>query len=118
MPLKFDVSKTVYYGIDFHSTSENVFYPINKKVKTFPDDFTQTWVSQIIKDNPNVPFGVEEFDTSSPISKNWLYKTFGCDALTYEVADELDGEQLETVAKNAAQSLMRLLILEWTKNNP
>lgn len=118
LPLKFDASKTVYYGIDFHSTSENVFYPINKKVKTFPDDFTQTWISQIIKDNPNVLFGVEEFDTSSPISKNWLYKTFGCDALTYEVADELDGEQLETVAKNAAQSLMRLLILEWAKNNP
>lgn len=105
-------SKKVYYGIDFHSTNENIFYPIEESVQTFPDNLTQRWFSFVEKDNPDIKFVSEEFDTSSPISKNWIYKTFGADAVTYEVADEMPRKDIEQVSKSAVQSLMKLLLEE------
>ncbi|MEX0608119.1 MAG: M14 family metallopeptidase [Balneolaceae bacterium] len=115
LPLKEDTTRQVFYGIDFHSTNENIFYPIDEEVETTPDNFTQKWAEQIIEDNPQTEFAIEEFDTSSPISKNWLYKTFGADAITYEVEDEADEAILEEVSRSAARSLMRLLLDEWNQ---
>ncbi|MFY0685412.1 MAG: hypothetical protein JXR20_12745, partial [Balneola sp.] len=71
LPILDSPLQTVYYGIDFHSTNENLFYPIEQSVKTFPDDLTQRWIPFVEEANPNVKFVTEEFDTSSPISKNW-----------------------------------------------
>lgn len=112
LPILNNSRKKVYYGIDFHSTNENIFYPIEESVKTSPDNITQRWVSFIKTDNPETNFTSEEFDTSSPISKNWIYKTFGADAVTYEVGDELPRETIETISRSAAQSLMKLLLDE------
>ena len=63
-------------------------------------------------ENPTVKFVSEEFDTSSPVSKNWIYKTFGSDALTFEMDDVLDEETIEQVARSSARSLMKLLLDE------
>tara|TARA_R110001599_G_scaffold280864_2_gene482375 strand:- start:75839 stop:77089 length:1251 start_codon:yes stop_codon:yes gene_type:complete len=115
LPLLQDPMKTVYYGIDFHSTNENIFYPIEESVKTFPDNLTQRWVPYIQEDNEAVKFVTEEFDTSSPISKNWIYKTFGADAVTFEMHDELPLEKIEQIGRSSAQSLMKLLLDEKSK---
>ncbi|MEP0004808.1 MAG: M14 family metallopeptidase [Balneola sp.] len=115
LPLLQDPMKTVYYGIDFHSTNENIFYPIEQSVKTFPDDLTQRWTPFIQQDNESVKFVTEEFDTTSPISKNWIYKTFGADAVTFEMSDELPLETIEQVGRSAARSLMKLLLDEKSK---
>lgn len=115
LPLVDDPLKTVYYGIDFHSTNENIFYPIEESVKTVPDNITQNWVPFIKTDNPTIEFAYEEFDTSSPISKNWIYKTFGADAVTFEMSDELSMENIEQIARSSAQSLMKLLLDEKSK---
>ncbi|HET8865139.1 MAG TPA: M14 family metallopeptidase [Gracilimonas sp.] len=108
--------RRMFYAIDFHSTNENLFYPINQEVKTTPDDFTQKWVGRIIENNPETEFRIEEFDTSSPIAKNWFYNTFGIDAITYEVDDSIDPEQLDSVSRSAANLLMELLLEEWEKS--
>ncbi len=113
IPLKADETKKVFYGIDFHSTNENILYPINEEVKTSPDNLTQRWSVLIKEDNPELNFRNEEFDTSSPISKNWIYNTFGSDAVTFEVDDKLDEFETRELGANAARSLMRLLLEEW-----
>jgi hypothetical protein len=105
--------RIMFYAIDFHSTNENLFYPINEEVKTDPDNITQNWIKMIMEDNENIDFTVEEFDTSSPIAKNWFYHTFGIDAVTYEVDDQLQLNELEEVSRSAARSLMQLLLKEW-----
>lgn len=115
LPLKDNKSTTVFYGIDFHSTNENIFYPINEEVITKPDNLTQRWSVLVKEDNPELFFRNEEFDTSSPISKNWIYHTFGSDAVTFEVDDELDEFETRELGANAAQSLMKLLLEEWNQ---
>lgn len=105
--------RILFYAIDFHSTNENIFYPINEEVKTTPDNITQQWLPKIMQENADIEFTVEEFDTSSPIAKNWFYHTFGIDAVTYEVDDRLETEKLDKVSRSAARLLMRLLLDEW-----
>jgi hypothetical protein len=85
-------SKKVYYGIDFHSTNENIFYPINREIETFPEDFTYRWTDALIAAFPDTEFEVEPFDTSSPITKN--------------------REKLKAIAQRSAQLIMEMLLEE------
>jgi hypothetical protein len=105
----------MFYALDFHSTNENIFYPIDEEVKTTPDNITQKWTEKVVEENPDAKFTIEEFDTSSPIAKNWFYRTFGIDAVTYEVDDQISEEDLQQVSRSAVRSLMRLLLDEWEK---
>jgi len=102
-----DSLRSPVYGIDFHSTDENIFYPILPEIKKTGGDITFEWVAEIQAQFPDIVFNVEPFDTSSPIAKNWFFHTFGIDALTYEVNDDMDRAKLEPVARYAAQSLMQ-----------
>ena len=113
---KSDSLKKVFYGIDFHSTNENIFYPINREIKTFPEDFTYHWVDSLQATFPELEFAVEPFDTSSPITKNWIYRTFGADAVTYEVDDGANREQLKAIAQTSARLVMKNLLNEIEKN--
>lgn len=110
LALKDQPNRTVYYGIDFHSTGQNIFYPINKGVVTFPENFTYQWIDTLRQRLPDASFEVEPFDTSSPITKNWIYQTFGADALTYEVDDRADRPHLRKVASEAARIIMQQLL--------
>lgn len=110
--VKPDSLRTVYYGIDFHSTNEDILYPINKEIETFPDDFTFTLLDSLLPAFPEINFKVEPFDTTSPIVKNWIFHTFGADALTYEVNDDAGREKLKAVARKAADLMMEMLLEE------
>lgn len=116
-PMLNEKNKQLYYALDFHSTNENIFYPINEEVKTFPDNLSQRWYEIVVADNPDIKIVSEEFDTSSPIAKNWFFKTFGSDALTFEVDDAMTNEQIKNYAQSSAKSLMQLLINEWKLEN-
>lgn len=108
LPLKDRPDRKVFYGIDFHSTSENIFYPIHQEIETFPEDLTYHWLEAFSGVAP-LPYTVESFDTTSPIAKNWIWKTFGADAVTYEVDDAAPREHLEAFAHRSAEQLMILL---------
>lgn len=108
--VKPDSLRRVYYGIDFHSTDENIFYPINRNIKTFPDDFSFALIDSIKTAFPDSEFAVEPFDTSSPITKNWIFHSFGADALTYEVDDRIDRQKLVAIAQKSADAMMRMLL--------
>lgn len=107
-----DPLKKVFYGIDFHSTNENIFYPINREVETFPEDFTYFWVDSLQAAFPDTEFSIEPFDTGSPIAKNWIYRTFGADAVTYEVNDAEDRHKIEAIARTSARLVMKNLLKE------
>ncbi|WP_170245679.1 M14 family metallopeptidase [Fodinibius salinus] len=112
LSLNNDSLRTVYYGIDFHSTDENLFYPINRDISTFPEDFTYQWIDSLTKTFPNYPVKVEPFDTSSPIAKNWIYHTFGADAVTYEINDRANRDSIRIVTRKNAQIIMQQLLNE------
>lgn len=105
--------RTVWYGVDFHSTNENILYPIERPVKTFPEDFTYRWIEDIREADPGVALNVEPFDTSSPIAKNWIWREFGADAVTFEVDDGESPAKLRRFAWTSAETLMNALNEEY-----
>lgn len=115
-PLLNRPNRTVYYGIDFHSTSSNIFYPIEKDEDTFPLHFTYSWHEALTEALPDVTVRNLPYDTTSPIAKNWTFHTFGSDAVTFEVSDDMTGEELETYATTAAKIFMEKMIEAYDNN--
>ncbi|WP_440999721.1 M14 family metallopeptidase [Fodinibius sp. SL11] len=115
LPLKDDSLRQIYYGIDFHSTDENIFYPINREVETFPDNFTYQWIDSLKQEFPDYPIEVEPFPPNSPITKNWIYHTFGADAVTYEISDNAPRDSMRTVTRKSARIIMQQLLNEEKK---
>lgn len=113
LPLKDSTEKRVFFAIDFHSTGENVFYPINRDIETFPLHFTYRWAQELERRFPELNLRVEPFDISSPIAKNWSHKTFGVDAVTFEVWDELPRDKLQRLSTISAEIFMEMMIEEY-----
>lgn len=110
LALKGQTDRKVFYAIDFHSTDSNILYPIERQYDTFPRHFTYQWSEQIIEELPELDLEVLPYDTSSPIAKNWTFKTFGSDAVTFEVNDEIDRELLHRYSVRSAEIFMEMMI--------
>lgn len=115
LPLLKRDDRKVFYSIDFHSTGKTIFYPINKEIDTFPHLFTYRWADRIADELACIELEVEPFPTDSPIAKNWTHKTFGIDAVTFEVSDNLPREQLDGFGRRSAQIFMEMMINEFEK---
>ncbi len=113
LPLLKREDRKVFYAIDFHSTGQTVFYPILEEIETFPHLFTYRWADRIKSELPDIELNVEPFPTDSPIAKNWSHKTFGIDAVTYEVWDGLPNDQLEKLGVQSARIFMEMMISEF-----
>ena len=107
--LKQDPRRPVFFGIDFHSTSKDVFYTLDRVLQTTPPGLTDLWLAGIQKRLPEYTLVDEPGGLGSPVSKNWFYETFGAPAVTYEVGDRTDRQRIRDVASVAAFSLMEQL---------
>ncbi len=102
-----------FYSIDFHSTGRTIFYPISRNIDTFPHLFAYRWAESIQQALPDTELLVQPFDVVSPIAKNWSFRTFGIDGVTFEVSDEMSGNMLDEFASKSAETFMRLMIEEF-----
>ena len=102
----------VLFGIDFHSTQEDVFYTLSRDLETDPPGFTDAWLDAIRTAFPDYHVNDEPFGLGSPVSKNWFYETFNAPAVTYEVGDESDRALIRRLSTAAAEALMELLLDE------
>jgi hypothetical protein len=69
----------------------------------------------MLTDMPGLELRIEPFDIDSPIAKNWTHKTFGSDAVTFEVGDEIPNDELHDFAVRSAEIFMRQMIDEYKK---
>ena len=102
----------VYFGIDFHSTQEDVFYTLTRDLKTKPPGFIDAWLDEIRAALPDYYVKDEPYGLGSPVSKNWFYETFDIPATTYEVGDESDRALIRDISSSAAKAMMVLLLKE------
>jgi hypothetical protein len=100
----------IVLGIDFHSTQEDVYYVFDDHITTNISRFRHDWTSSI--DRLVYPHKTEyaPFPLSQSISKNWFFKQFGAEAVTYEMGDEVPDNMIQKKSKAAAVSMMDLLI--------
>lgn len=115
LDLKEQSDRRVYYHIDFHATDEHVLYPILPEIEKFSGNITERWLEQIEAEVPEYPFRAEPFDTTAPIAKNWMFKTFGADGVTFELYDETDRGVIQKLGEQSSRLLMQLLLDAYKK---
>ncbi len=103
-------SNNVIFGMDFHSTFNDLYYTLKDdlKSKLYPfKDYFITGIDNSFPDyTPNdIPGGLGTF------TKGWFYNQFNAASITYEIGDETPRYFIREKAEVAAREMMKLLIL-------
>lgn len=99
--------------LDFHSTWRNLLYTQTDEEPSKPEGFTRDWVanvkSRLAADIYD--FTREASETSDrPIAKNYMYRTYGIPAITFEVGDNTNLDDIQSANVIFAEEMMRLLL--------
>ena len=101
--------REIVLALDFHSTWEDLFY--TQPISTDPTDFASAWLTAARDRLPDFAFRhVPSTDMKQPNSKNYFYNSRGIPAITYEVGDETDREQIRSAAVVFAEEMMREML--------
>ncbi len=100
----------VYFGLDFHSTWNDIYYVFDQKTTPYATSLAQQWLAGVERAIPGYKTNQSASGTESPISKNWFFTQFGADAVTYEVGDNTPRDDLRIKGQVAAREMMKLLL--------
>jgi len=101
-----------YFGIDFHSTWDDIYYTIDDKFKGNMPGLVPSWLSAVKKEingyDPNVKPADKVLPTA--VSKNYFYVNFGAESLVFEIGDNTPREFIKEKGKISADELMKLML--------
>lgn len=104
---------SVIFFLDFHSTQRNLLYTQADDEPTNPPMFTRDWIDAVAArlNDEDYPFTREaRHNSGRPISKNYMYDSFGIPAITYEVGDETPRKEISKAASVFSEEMMKLLL--------
>ena len=97
--------------LDFHSTKSNLFYTQLEDDGTVPETFASTWLSRARERLADFEFKHDARASSEQANtKNYFFKRYGIPAITYELGDETDREQIAAASPVFAEEMMRLML--------
>lgn len=102
----------VYFGLDFHSTYNDVFYT-NEDLAGAPTNipgFTAKWLNAFESAIPGFKASVKPSPNGGNVSKSWMGRELKAEALTYEVGDKTSRSDLRMKGRLAAEKMMELLL--------
>lgn len=103
----------IIFFLDFHSTQRNLLYTQADDEPTYPPMFTRDWLAAVEGrlDDTAYPFTREaRHNSDRPISKNYMYESFGIPSITYEVGDETPRPAISQASAVFSEEMMRLLL--------
>lgn len=97
--------------MDFHSTSQDVFYMPHASDNPTPVGFAAAWRRELAKRlGDEMPTWSGEHNPGLPTAKSWVRNRYGVVAMTYEVGDNTPRDRIRRVAQAAAEETMKLLL--------
>jgi hypothetical protein len=107
--------RKLYFGIDFHSTWDDIFYTNITEKPTNMDGLIKRWFESLEQTIPDYKVNARgSKPASGVISKAFFNREFNAEALVYEVGDNTSREFTRLKSKTAAEKLM-LLSLTYLK---
>jgi predicted deacylase len=104
--------------LDFHSTRSSLFYTQLAKNSHQTADFATTWLSRARKRLPGFEFKHDPRPPSGQANtKNYFHIRYGIPAITYELGDEVDRDDIADSAPVFAEEMMRLMLERPAKNS-
>lgn len=103
--------RKLYFGIDFHSTWDDIFYTNNADTPTNMDGLIKRWFAELEKAIPDYKVNARGSKIATGvISKAFFNKEFNAEALVYEVGDNTSREFTALKSRTAAEKLMALAL--------
>ncbi len=101
-----------YFGIDFHSTWDDIYYPMEKQfTETNAPGLTWNWLDAIKKAIPNYEPNIRPQDKLEPtiVSRNYFLKAHRMEAIVFEIGDNTPRDFIRKKGEIGADELMKLL---------
>ena len=101
-----------YFGIDFHSTWDDIYYTVDPKLKGNMPGLVTDWLTAVKAALPDYEPNIKPNDKLIPtaVSRNYFFVEHGAEALVFEVGDNTPRDFLKEKARISANELMRLLL--------
>ena len=97
--------------LDFHSTRSSVFYTQMPDDFDGDADFARVWLEQVRARLPDYDFAYDPRPPSGQDNaKNYFFARYRIPAITYEIGDAVDREQLEAATPVFAEEMMRVML--------
>lgn len=104
-----------YFGIDFHSTWDDIYYTIPVESISNLPNFTTKWLNGVKSQFTDWEPNVKPTDSLEPtlVSRNYFFIEFGAEALVYEVGDNTPRDFLKRKGQVSAEQLMKIVLEEY-----
>jgi hypothetical protein len=102
-----------YFGIDFHSTWDDIYYPMDKKfTDTNMPNLVWDWLENIKKAIPNYEPNIRPNTNLEPtvVSRNYFLKAHKMEAIVFEIGDNTNREFIRKKGETGAIELMKLIL--------
>jgi len=106
-----DPDKHLRLMLDFHSTQRDIFYTIPDELPTDPPMFTRDWLARYQERMPGYEVRRDARHTvGRPISKAYVFDTYGVPGITFELGDETDRKLIKRIGRESANAMMETLL--------
>ncbi len=100
---------TYYFAVDFHSTWEDIFYLASNGSSNLPG-LSEQWINQLGNRMEGYEPNIRRMAGADPVtSDRFMFATYHCEALTYEVGDNTPEDFIQKKSQIAAKEWMKLL---------
>jgi hypothetical protein len=101
-----------YFGIDFHSTWDDIYYTLDPKFKGNMPGLVPAWLAQVQRAIPNYQPLVQSSDKLEPttVSRNYFLKAYGMESIVFEIGDNSSRERIRQKGEIGATELMKLML--------
>ncbi|MEZ5346839.1 MAG: M14-type cytosolic carboxypeptidase [Pyrinomonadaceae bacterium] len=101
-----------YFGIDFHSTWDDIYYPMDKKYSGSVPGLVWEWLDKIEKAIPGYKLNVKPNEKAEPaiVSRNYFFVSHNMEAIVFEIGDNTPRKFIKKKGEVGAEELMKLLI--------
>ncbi|MCB1023731.1 MAG: hypothetical protein KDB79_05045 [Acidobacteria bacterium] len=101
-----------YFGIDFHSTWDDIYYPMDKQYSGSMPNLVWDWLAKIESAIPNYKLNIKPTQKAEPaiVSRNYFFVSHRMEAIVFEIGDNTPRSFIKKKGNVGASELMKLLI--------
>ncbi len=101
-----------YFGVDFHSTFEDIYYTIDPGLKGNMPGLVPEVIEAMAQELPGYIPNIRPNSPEQPriTSTTFLFYEFGAEALTYEIGDKTPRDFIRQKGEVSARKLMELML--------
>ncbi len=104
-----------YFGIDFHSTWDDIYYPLDRQfTDSHRPHLVWNWLEKIKQAIPNYEPNIRPNARLEPaiVSRNYFYASHKMEAIVFEIGDNTPRKFIRKKGEVGAVELMKLLLTE------